>query len=107
MLPASRVVEIERMVRFGGEGKQPVILYGAHEAYRAADVLRKSKTPVLVSLKWPERRRDADPELIEPLRTLELREKAPGTPAALAKAGVKFALYSDNIATPRELFRAL
>lgn len=107
LLPASRAVEIERMIRFGAELKQPVILYGAHEAYRTADLLRKSNTATLVSLKWPERRRDADPEFIESLRILELRENAPGTPAALAKAGVKFALYSDNIPTPRELFRAL
>jgi len=107
LLPATRAVELDRMVRFGAELKKKVVLYGAHEAYRATDVLRASGTPVLVSLKWPERSRDADPEEEEPARVLEMRERAPSAPAALAKAGVVFALYSDGLATPRELIRAV
>ena len=107
LLPATRAVELDRMVRFGAELKKKVVLYGAHEAYRATDVLRASGTPVLVSLKWPERSRDADPEEEEPARVLEMRERAPSAPAALAKAGVLFALYSDGLATPRELIRAV
>src|SRR5207253_2464947 len=31
----------------------------------------------------------------------------PSTPGVLAKAGVKFAFYSDNVAAPRDLFRAI
>ena len=107
LLPATRAVELDRMVRFGAELKKKVVLYGAHEAYRATDVLRASGTPVLVSLKWPERSRDADPEEEEPTRVLEMRERAPSAPAALAKAGVPFAFYSEGLTTSRELIRAV
>jgi imidazolonepropionase-like amidohydrolase len=87
--------------------KMNPVLYGGDEAWRSVDQLQKSKVPILVSLKWPERARDADPALNDPLHELEMRDKAPSTPAALAKAGVKFAFYSDGIATPKEMVRAV
>jgi hypothetical protein len=107
LLPAERLVEVDRMLRFAAELKQQAILYGGHELYRSADLLKKSGTPVLVNLRWPERDRDADPELTEPLRVLELREKAPSAPAVLAKAGVKFAFYSGAVERPADLRRAV
>lgn len=107
LLPATRAVEIDRMLRFASELKTPSILYGMHEAYRAADLLAKAHEPVLVSLKWPERQPDSDPDQEEPLRVLEMREKAPGAPAALVKAGVPFAFYSDGIERPRDILRAV
>lgn len=107
LLPATRSVEIERMIRFGKELGTPFILYGGHEAYRATEVLKQSGVPLLVSLKWPERSRDADPDAEESLRVLEMREKAPGVPAALAEAGIPFALYTDGTATPREVMSAV
>ena len=107
LLPAMRAVEVDRMLKFAAELKRPTVLYGAHEAYRAAELLKKSGTPVLVSLRWPERSRDADPEDIEALRILEMRDRAPSTPAALAKAGVTFAFYTDGVTSARELVRAI
>ena len=107
LLPATRSVEIERMIAFGKELKTNVILYGGHEAWRDTDLLKKTNTPVLVSLKYPAKAADADPALDEPLRTLELREKAPSAAGALAKAGVKFAFYSDGQSAPRDLMRAV
>lgn len=98
LLPAVRSVEIERMLKFSSELKTPTVLYGGHEAYRDAGLLRKTGTPLLVSLKWPERQRDEDPERTDSLRTLELREQAPSAPAALAKAGCRFAFYTDGVA---------
>ena len=92
------------MTRFAAELRQPTILYGAHEAFRVASDI---KLPVLVSLKWPERSRDADPDEIDSLRTLELRDQAPSTPAALVKAGVKWAFYSDGIDRPADLMKAV
>jgi hypothetical protein len=103
LLPANRDVEIERMLRLAAELKQPAVLYGMREGYRAVDRLKRAGATVLVSLKWPEKARDADPEEDETLRALEVRDKAPSTPAALAIAGVKFALYSDTLEQPREL----
>ena len=57
---------------------------------------------MLVSLKWPEKARDQDPEAEDPYRQMVIREKAPTTPAVLEEAGMKFALYSDGIDAPRD-----
>lgn len=106
LLPANRAVEMTRMIQFGRELKQPFVLYGGTEAFRSADEVKAANVPMLVSLKWPEKSRDADPDEEEILKVLEAREKAPGSPAALAKAGVRFAFYADGLA-PKEAMRAV
>jgi len=109
LLPAGRLVEIDRMVRLAAELKQPTLIYGARESYRAeaAAMLKKAGVPVLVSLKWPEKGRDTDPDEIDSFRILETRDKAPSAPAVLREAGVRFALYSDGLEQPREIQRAV
>jgi Amidohydrolase family len=110
LLPANREVEIDRMIHFAAELKQPTILYGAREAYRpeAAALLKKSGLPVLVSLKWPVPPAGPDVHLEdESIRQLETYDLAPSAPAQLQKAGVKFALYSDGLDAPRDLQRAV
>ncbi len=109
LLPANRLVEEDRMLRFAAELKQPTIIYGGREAYRdgAADLFKKYNTPVLVSLKWPTLPADADPENAPSMRSLEDIDQAPSAPAVLKKAGVKFAFYSDGIDAPRDLQRAV
>lgn len=96
LLPASSVVEIDRMLRFAKELNRPAILYGLNEAYAATDLLKQAGVPVLVNLNWPSPPRDRDPDDVDSIRTLELRENAPSAPAALAKAGVKFAFYTGG-----------
>jgi imidazolonepropionase-like amidohydrolase len=97
------VHEIERVIALAGElGVEP-LLYGLHEGYAATSILSEAKIPVLVSLEWPAREEDQDPEAEEPLRVLELRERAPSTPAALEKAGIKFALYTGGLEKPEEV----
>lgn len=109
LLPANRWVEVERMVRFGAELKQPTILYGLREGFdeRSIDHLKGKNTPVLVSLKWPVAARDTNPDDVPTLRVLEDRAKAPTAPEALGKAGVPFAFYSDGIDQTRDLERAV
>jgi hypothetical protein len=109
LLPANRWVEVERMLNFSAELKQPTILYGLREGFdsRSTDHLKGAKTPVLVSLRWPEAQRDRDPDDQETIRTLELRDKAPSTPAALKKAGIPFALYTDGLDQTRDIQRAV
>jgi len=109
LLPANRVVEMDRMLRLAADLKQPVILYGGREAYRpeAAALLQKFHAPILLSLRWPEAPRDADPDEPDSMRTLETRDKAAAGPAALEKAGVKFAFYSDGLDAARDLERAV
>lgn len=107
LLPATRNVEVERMITFAKELKVNAILYGGHEAWRSIDVLKQAGTPVLVSLRYPEKVADSDPALDEAERILELRDKAPTAAGALAKGGIKFAFYSDGVATPREIKAAV
>jgi len=109
LLPANRLVEIDRMLRFAAELKQPTILYGVRESYRseAAELLKKSGTPVFISMRWPDAPRDANPDDVDSLRTLETRDLAASAPAVLQKAGVKFALYSDGLDQPRDIQRAV
>ena len=110
LLPANREVEIDRMIHFSAELKQPTILYGVREAYRpdAVALLKKAGLPVLVSMHWPEPGRGADVHLEdETLRQLETYDMAASAPALLQKAGVKFALYADGLDAPRDIQRAV
>jgi hypothetical protein len=107
LLPAGRETEVERMIHFAKELNRSPVLYGGDEGWRAVDVLKKSGTPILVNLKWPERSRDADPAAEDSLHTLEMRDKAPSTPGVLAKGGVKFAFYTGGLATQQEIGRAV
>jgi imidazolonepropionase-like amidohydrolase len=109
LLPANRWVEIDRMIRFAAELKQPAIYYGLREGFedRSVKYLKDANATVLVSLRWPEKARDQDPEAEDPYRQMVLREKAPTTPAVLKKNGIKFALYSDGLDAPRDLQRAV
>lgn len=105
LIPATWAKEIQRALRLGERIGAPTVIYGAHQGYAAAEALAAKKVPVLVSLKWPEKAKDADPEAEEPLREMRFRDRAPSTPAALAKAGVKFAFYSDGLATPKDILK--
>jgi imidazolonepropionase-like amidohydrolase len=107
LLPANNSIQIIRALRLADEWKIRAVLYGGQQGYEVAAALAASKIPVLVSLKWPERAKDGDPEAEQSLRTLRFRDRAPGTPAALAKAGVKFAFYSDGLAAPKDIFKNL
>ena len=97
LYPGNLAKEIHRALDLSRELGFSLIVYGAHEGYQAAESLAKQKAAVLVNLEWPEKERDADPEQEEPLRVLRLRDRAPGTPAAFEKAGVKFAFYTGEI----------
>jgi imidazolonepropionase-like amidohydrolase len=107
LLPANNSIQIVRALRLADEWKIRAVLYGGQQGYEVAAALAASKIPVLVSLKWPERAKDGDPEAEQTLRELRFRDRAPGTPATLAKAGVKFAFYSDGLAAPKDILKSL
>jgi hypothetical protein len=109
LLPANRMVEIDRMIKLAADLKQPYILYGGRETYRpeAAALLKRTGVAMLLSMRWPEKGRDTDPDEVDSMRTLETRDKAPQAPAALTQAGVKWAFYSDGLDAPRDLQRAV
>jgi imidazolonepropionase-like amidohydrolase len=60
-----------------------------------------------VSLKWPVAPKDADRTDTPNYRELMMREQAPAVPGMFAKAGLKFAFYSDGVDSAPELRRAI
>jgi imidazolonepropionase-like amidohydrolase len=107
LLPATSRVQIDRALRFGAEFKTPFVLYGGQAAYETASELKKAGVPVILNVKWPAKEKDSDPEEIPSMRTLQLRDKAPTTPAALAAAGVPFAISSEGLEAPKDAIKAL
>lgn len=107
LLPADEAQQIDRMLGFGHELNVPFVIYGLHEAYRRVDELKQANVPVLISLKWPQKPKNADPTEQTNYRDLEMRAQAPTVPALLAKAQVKFAFYSDGVDSAPELKKAL
>jgi imidazolonepropionase-like amidohydrolase len=107
LLPAEQWQQIDRILNFGPELKKPFMLYGLHEAYERVEQLKQAKTALLVSLKWPEKPKDSDPDEVSTFRELTIRDKAPSVPGLLAKAGVRFALYSDGLENAAELKKAV
>ena len=101
MLPGTWAREIRRAIETGDEVGANTLVYGGHQGYQVADVLAERNVPVLLSLDWPQRDRDADPDADEALRVLRFRDRAPTTPAVFEEAGVQFAFYSDGIERPR------
>lgn len=106
LLPGNDPAEMGRSIAIADEFRLKAVIYGGQQAYEAGELLGAKKYPVLVNLRWPERQRDADPEAEESLSTLRFRARAPSSPAALHKAGVKFAFYSGGITAPADILKA-
>jgi hypothetical protein len=106
LVPANNTVQLRRAMELIGRWQVNGALYGGQMGYEVAPEIAAKKLPVLVDLKWPEAEKDADPEAKPSLRTLGFRDRAPSTPAVLAKAGVKFAFYSGGIAAPKDILKA-
>jgi imidazolonepropionase-like amidohydrolase len=107
LIPGNTSLQIRRALRLIEEWKLNAVLYGAQMSYEVAPEIAAKKMPVLVDLKWPEAEKDSDPEATPSLRTLRFRDRAPSSPAALGKAGVKFAFYSGGITAPKDILPAV
>jgi Amidohydrolase family len=115
LVPANTSREIRRSFNLAenwrmhlAENLRPnVVLYGGQMSYEVAEEIAAKKLSVLVNLKWPEAEKDGDPDEIPSLNTLRFRDRAPTSPAALAKAGAKFAFYSDAITAPKDIVKAV
>jgi imidazolonepropionase-like amidohydrolase len=106
LIPANNSVQIRRSFELVERWNVTAAIYGGQMSYEVADEIAAKKLPVLVDLKWPEADKNADPDDVPSLRTLRLRDRAPSSPAALAKAGVKFAFYSGGITAPKDILKA-
>ncbi len=106
LIPANTSLQLRRALDLAALWKVPAVLYGAQMAYEVAPEIAAKKLAVLVNLQWPEKPKDADPDEQPSLRTLRFRDRAPSSPAELAKAGVKFAFYSGGITTPKDILKS-
>src|SRR5256714_1336099 len=107
LIPANNSTQIRRALELIDHWHINGVIYGGQMSYEVADEIAAKKVPVLVDLKWPEAEKDSDPDDTPSLRTLRFRERAPSAPAALAKAGVKFAFYSGSITAPKDMLKAV
>jgi amidohydrolase family protein len=106
LIPANNSIQLLRALELVDRWQVKGVIYGGQMAYEVAPEIAAKKLPVLVNLKWPEAEKDTDPEDKPSLRTLRFRDRAPSSPAALAKAGVKFAFYSGGITAPKDALKA-
>jgi imidazolonepropionase-like amidohydrolase len=105
LVPANNEIQIRRAIRLVHEWELHATLYGGQQGYAVSDAIAAQKLPVLVNLKWPEKDKDADPDDEVTLRELRFRDRAPSTPAAFAKVGVKFAFYSEGLPGPPDIMK--
>jgi imidazolonepropionase-like amidohydrolase len=107
LIPANNEIEIRRSLELADRWKVSSVIYGGQMAYETAGEIAAKKLPVLVNTKWPEAEKDSDPEDKPSLQTLRFRDRAPSSPAALAKANVKFAFYSGGLTAPKDVLKAV
>ncbi len=107
LIPGNTSLQIRRALRLIEEWKLNAVLYGGQMGYEVAPEIAARKMSVLVDLKWPEADKDSDPDATPSLRALRFRDRAPSSPVALGKAGVKFAFYSGGITSPKDILPAV
>ena len=106
LIPVNNATQIRRALELASRWHVNGVLYGGQMSYEVAGEIAAKKLPVLVDLKWPEADKDADPDEVPSLNSLRFRDRAPSSPAALSKAGVKFAFYSGAITAPKDILKA-
>jgi Amidohydrolase family len=105
LIPGNSDIQIRRALRLIQEWNLRAAIYGAQQGYLTAEEIAAKRIPVLVNLKWPDAERDADPDADVSLDQLRFRDRAPSSPGALAKAGVKFAFYSGGMNNPKDILK--
>jgi imidazolonepropionase-like amidohydrolase len=106
LIPGNNATQIRRALELADRWHVNGVLYGGQMSYEVANEIEAKKVPVLVDLKWPEADKEADPDEVPSLKTLRFRDRAPSSPAALSKAGVKFAFYSGALTVPKDMLKA-
>jgi imidazolonepropionase-like amidohydrolase len=90
--------DIKRALRIIDEFKLNALLSGANEAWRVADVLKNTTVPLLVTLDFRPPMTSQYSSQGEELTKKAEAEIYPANAAALAKAGLRFALTSFGLA---------
>jgi imidazolonepropionase-like amidohydrolase len=97
--------EILRALDLARSFKLDPIITSAREADQVTADLEAAKARVIVSLNYPTRPESLAPDADEPVRTLRARANAPQTPAALQKAGLRFAFESSGLSEPKDFVK--
>ncbi len=74
-------------------------LLGGNRAGETAKALAAKRVPVLLTVNFPEKPKNPDPDEEESLRSLRQRVEAPKNPGELHRAGVRFAFASEGLAS--------
>ncbi len=90
--------DLKRALKIINEFKLNALLAGANEAWREADVLKKAKIPLLVSLNFQPPRNSMFVTRGEELKKKAEAEIYPANAASLTKAGIPFALTTLGLA---------
>ena len=107
LLSGNSTLDMRRALELTDRWRVNAAIYGGQAGYEIANEIAAKKVPVLIDLKWPEKEKDGDPDEIPALRVLRFRDRAPSTPAAFGKSGVKFAFYSGAVSNPKDLLKAV
>jgi imidazolonepropionase-like amidohydrolase len=119
IIPANAEREVQRVIDLADQFSVRCIVAGGYEAARHAEALKAKKLPVVVSLNFPQPKVIALGQQAEFVQTagaaapeetyqeIRFRQHAPGAPAELARAGVRFALASDGLKSGREFLASL
>ena len=91
--------DIRNAIAFAAEFNLKLIIEGATEAYKVVDVIKQSKSPVIISGILKPGRRDVK----DYTRDIALGRVNPENPGVLAKAGIKFAIYAPTDETIPDL----
>jgi Amidohydrolase family len=107
LVPGNSDVDILRALKLAPEWNANWALWGAQQGYEVPSQIAAAKVPVIVDVDWPTRPAgiDAYAEEHESLRTLQFRDRAPGSPAALVKNGVKIAFSSGGASNASDIIR--
>jgi hypothetical protein len=114
--PGNTDVDILRALKMAPTLGARWALTGAQQGYMVPDAIAAAKVPVFINVNWPAPGQGGGGggrggggggggDTGDTLRTLQFRDRAPSTPVALNKVGVKFAFASDGIANPKDILR--
>jgi len=94
----NNVEDIKRALKIISEFRLNACLTGANDAWRAAETLKQSRVPLLVTLDFKPPSGSRYVNQGEEMKKKAESEIYPANPAALAKAGIPFALTSLGLA---------
>jgi imidazolonepropionase-like amidohydrolase len=104
---ADEMLEVLRAAAIAREAGVTARVVGAGDEYKRAADIAAARVPLIVPVAFPEAPDVSTPEKATEVATEQLRhwQQAPGNPAALATAGVSFALTAHGLEEPSR-FRA-